>query len=404
VKSFLLAILMFCSSSSFSQWSMTAGPYDNRSVNVMQFFHGRLYAGIEGGGVFVTQENGDSWYTIGKGLLNAHILSMAVSREKLYIGTQYGVHLLNESDQSWTSLGPFSNYIFALAAVDSVLFAGTSGTGVYRSTDEGTTWVPMGKGLGDDWIRRLVARGNTLLAGTQSHGIYRSTDYGANWTACNEGLNELWIYGLGVSSAGWFASTLDNAYLSTDDGVSWKSLGDGIPPGVGALSFTGSDSLFFAGTTKNGVMMSKDNGVTWLSGGSGLDSTYVESLASGNGYLFAARFTNWIWRRPIAQLTSVDVPSPLQPTDVSLRQNFPNPFNPSTTIQLRIQNPEFIILKVYDLLGREVAVLLEGLQSPGEHQVTWNAGNAASGMYFCRLSATGDGKTVVSTIKMMLAR
>ncbi len=72
-----------------------------------------------------------------------------------------------------------------------------------------------------------------------------------------------------------------------------------------------------------------------------------------------------------------------------LAQNYPNPFNPTTTIGFSIKNSEFSTLKVYDLLGREVAVLVNERMTAGVHEVTFDAAGLAGGVYFYRLQA-GD--------------
>jgi len=76
-------------------------------------------------------------------------------------------------------------------------------------------------------------------------------------------------------------------------------------------------------------------------------------------------------------------------TGYVLAQNYPNPFNPSTTIQFSIVNPQFTILKVYDLLGREVAVLANERMEAGVHEVRFDAAGLAGGVYYYRLQA-GD--------------
>jgi len=76
-------------------------------------------------------------------------------------------------------------------------------------------------------------------------------------------------------------------------------------------------------------------------------------------------------------------------TGYALAQNYPNPFNPTTTIGFSIKNAEFSTLKVYDLLGREVAVLVNERMAAGVHEVTFDAAGLAGGVYFYRLQA-GD--------------
>lgn len=75
------------------------------------------------------------------------------------------------------------------------------------------------------------------------------------------------------------------------------------------------------------------------------------------------------------------------PTKYELAQNFPNPFNPSTTIHYQVPADGFITLKVFDLLGREVATLVNEEQKADYYKVTFDASRLASGVYFYRLQA-----------------
>jgi phosphatidylserine/phosphatidylglycerophosphate/cardiolipin synthase-like enzyme len=75
------------------------------------------------------------------------------------------------------------------------------------------------------------------------------------------------------------------------------------------------------------------------------------------------------------------------PASYELQQNYPNPFNPSTRIQFSIVDARIVTVKVYDILGREVATLVNERMNPGVYTVTWNAARLSSGIYFVRLQA-----------------
>ncbi len=89
----------------------------------------------------------------------------------------------------------------------------------------------------------------------------------------------------------------------------------------------------------------------------------------------------------------------------TLDQNYPNPFNPTTDIGFRIRERGLVKVSVFDVLGREVAVLVDGELAPGSHTATWNAGGITSGLYFYRLEVRGEkGERWVETKKMVLLR
>jgi hypothetical protein len=92
--------------------------------------------------------------------------------------------------------------------------------------------------------------------------------------------------------------------------------------------------------------------------------------------------------------------TPNQPLQFELAQNYPNPFNPSTVIRYQLPNSANVTLKVFDVTGKEVAEVVNGYQTAGEHSVEFNAANLPSGVYFYRLSAGNH----TATRKMMLVR
>jgi len=81
------------------------------------------------------------------------------------------------------------------------------------------------------------------------------------------------------------------------------------------------------------------------------------------------------------------------PHEYSLSQNYPNPFNPSTTIEFSIPKSEFVTLKIYNLLGQEVATLVSDKLTPGEYKYTWDASQLASGVYIYKLETDNFNST-----------
>jgi len=92
------------------------------------------------------------------------------------------------------------------------------------------------------------------------------------------------------------------------------------------------------------------------------------------------------------------------PTEFSLAQNYPNPFNPETTIPFALPVRANVKLSVFDLLGREVATLVNGMMDAGSHAVNWNASDLSSGVYFYRLDAQAGEASFNSTRKVVLMK
>ena len=100
-----------------------------------------------------------------------------------------------------------------------------------------------------------------------------------------------------------------------------------------------------------------------------------------------------------ASITSVPIRQNT-PREFTLEQNFPNPFNPTTDLRFSIADSRFVSLKVYDVLGQEVATLVNNTLPAGSYDITFNARFLSSGVYFYRLSAGGT----VQTKKMILQK
>ena len=99
-------------------------------------------------------------------------------------------------------------------------------------------------------------------------------------------------------------------------------------------------------------------------------------------------------------VTDVKLISSRIPDSYKLNQNYPNPFNPSTNIEYSIPSESFVELKVYDVLGNEIASLVNEQQQAGVYRADFTANNLSSGIYFYKLQAGN----FIETKKMVLLR
>jgi len=92
------------------------------------------------------------------------------------------------------------------------------------------------------------------------------------------------------------------------------------------------------------------------------------------------------------------------PENIMLYQNYPNPFNPTTKMKYTLPFTADVSIKVYDLFGRKVTVLIDGKKEAGVYEVTWNAIDYPSGVYYARLNVSGGGGNTVRTVKLLLIK
>jgi hypothetical protein len=104
-------------------------------------------------------------------------------------------------------------------------------------------------------------------------------------------------------------------------------------------------------------------------------------------------------------MTDVKDYSDIIPTDFSLSQNYPNPFNPSATINYQLPRAGYVKLSVNDMLGREIAILVDGMKQPGYYSIKFEGKNVTSGIYFARLTVqTSSGTAFMQTKKIVLLK
>ncbi|KUO59685.1 hypothetical protein APF79_05955 [bacterium BRH_c32] len=145
--------------------------------------------------------------------------------------------------------------------------------------------------------------------------------------------------------------------------------------------------------------VASDRAYLWELGGNGF-------ISNGDKYRvhIESRFNNNINDISDAMFTVQNDLSEVRenelPKEFSIAQNYPNPFNPSTTIDYELPKSSFVTISVYNILGKEIATLVEGEKSAGYYQVTWNAENLPSGIYFYTFKAGNK----IATKKMILVK
>jgi hypothetical protein len=193
-------------------------------------------------------------------------------------------------------------------------------------------------------------------------------------------------------------------FLSTDNGSNWNAINNGIS-GTAGISLATHGENVFAAMGSFGVYLTTDNGSNWNAINAGLTidnetNAYALSLGFRENYIFAGTRIG-IWRRPLSEIiTGIVKRKENVPAAFLLEQNFPNPFNPTTTINFSISNNSYVSLKILDNSGKEVRTLVNGVKPRGNYQIEFDASKLPSGIYYYRLQS-GDFS---ETKKLILLR
>ncbi len=362
---------------------MPSGPRATDAFSLLVENTGKILVGTLGSGIYSSEDQGLSWLQTPPDSVSEDVFSLVENNATQFAGTDEGVFSSTDGTH-WSNVSndqiAGSAYAVSVSSTGSI-FAGTN-FGVYRSTDNGVTWNQSGLSGYQVFFLATSADGRTY-AGSKSNGVFVSTDNGATWKS--RGVVRDDIEALAVNDSGMvFVGVYGGILLSRNGGLSWQEKDFGKSY-VNAIAFYSLRTIFVG--TYEGVYASYDNGNTWqLLNTVGLGQTFTLSLAlDNNGDLFAGTYQGGVYRT-VQAFTSVETKI-LSPSAFRLDQNYPNPFNPTTTVSFIISHSSFVNLRVYDVLGREVATLVNEVLPPGSYVKTWNAAGVASGIYFYRLTS-----------------
>jgi hypothetical protein len=440
-------------------WTPANNGLSNLNVIVLAQIDNKLL--LEGDSTYLSTDAGSTWKGISD-MGGLHILAGnpttlfgvsatvfdAVGNQvvpgKIFTSSDFG-RSWSQSDSGISNLSMLS-----LSMNGPSILAGSWDNGIYHSTNNGMTWVSANDGLPATTVYNLWIDKSVILAGT-ADGVWKRP------------LSELVPqYQLIKGNAGW---NLFSVPLVTPDPLKFTLfptatspafafngtyiLSDTLVNGVGYwLRFSNQSLNYITGSLLNTLEIPVISG--WNMIGSISEPILASTIASKKGGLITSRFFGYsagytmvdtilpgygYWvkidqddtlvlssqtsprsAKCIRIVPTAELPPPPPnresqpsglPQSFSLSQSYPNPFNPSTTIQYQLPADSKVILKVYNLLGQVVAELVNEVETVGYKSVEWNAVNFSSGVYFYRLEATstsGASNSFTSVKKMVLIK
>jgi photosystem II stability/assembly factor-like uncharacterized protein len=214
-----------------------------------------VYAGT-GAGIYKTTNGGATWSATGSDLLPLSLIIDPADPNILYAGFNGDLQKTTDGGDTWVSSanGIDNPFIFSLA-IDpnntSVVYAGTAGTGAFKSVDGGATWNPLNV---DTTVWSLYVdptNSNVIYAGSNGNGVFKSTNAGASFVRTGSPAVGV-VLALAKSGKRLYAGTATQGVsVSKDDGATWTNVG--ISDGLGLVLSVGSDGSVFAGTNFDGV-------------------------------------------------------------------------------------------------------------------------------------------------------
>jgi photosystem II stability/assembly factor-like uncharacterized protein len=274
---------------------------------------------------------------------------------------------------------------------------------ILKTTNGGNNWISQScQGTNGLFSVHFVDSNTGWAVGNDD--LHKTTDGGVNWAI----LHPFWYLNsifFRDSNTGW-AVGFNNlpprpeaAILKTmDGGTVWSSLDFGASLSLIAVHFSDDYTGWVVGFP-GAIYKTTDEGDNWISQISGVSNTLRSVFVTDSNTAWVVGEYGTILHTTNGGVSSVDNET-IQPTDFILSQNFPNPFNSATAIQYLIPQRRNVTLKVYDILGNEVASLVSEEKDQGVYTVNFAANNLASGLYFYQLKAG----SFVETKKMILLR
>ncbi len=404
-----------------------------------------IYASVHGyvtnKSLFVSTNSGNSWSHIGVGNNTQSGLTCLYidQTDKIYCGAFSKFFWTTNAGIQWVNQPCSFSWIKDMVSNgNGIVLAATYGNGIYRSTNNGIGFIASG--LPNQNVFSVEVDNNGIFYAGADYGIYKSTDDGISWTQVTPSSIVGYVKDIKVTKNNIITAAGGGFYFSTDEGVTWESVPSGIENiYLTSISLDSLDNVYVG--SYNGVyLLNKpvpvellsfsssvvDNDVTliWITAtetnnagfqverretinersddwkniafvnGNGTTTEpqsypFVDENLSAGNYQYRLKqidFDGTFEYLPTGQAGSNTIEVEINPpAKFSLEQNYPNPFNPSTKISWQSPVSSWQTLKVYDVLGNEVATLVNEEKLAGEYEVEFKAVELSSGIYFYQL-------------------
>jgi hypothetical protein len=381
--------------------------------------------------IFISSNNGTSWAAAATNVPTIVTTIVNVGTSFIVGSDQPGASIYSTNfGSTWNpNILDFPNpiishySIYSLVVIGTTIFAGT-GSGVFQQTSAGAAWTADTTGtvapdaFGPANAVCFLVSGSNFFMGTQENGAYLSTNAGVLWTPVDNGLPKSFFYGTTIDGFMALGSTIYAAvadtdgihteiYSSTNDGSLWtKSNTQSQNWGTGYGFVTSGAAMFAA--TDSGVFYSLDKGADWIQADQGLPAYsgsghYVTAIDTSGGNLVIGTGSNGVWTRKLSDFGGASVSSNTSASSndgLSLTITENPASSAGTKIVYTLHNGGLTQVLLMDELGRTVRMLQNGDALAGQNIVSLDTRSLAPGTYFVRVEA--DGMTAMQ--KLVISR
>lgn len=381
----------------FSQWVQTTSGTTNFLTSIQSITGTINYAAGFGGTVLKSTNSGGTWQQLtspSASNINKIFFPPTGTASTGWVAGS-GVYKTTNGGINWVqqiTSGSFND----LAFIDLNTGFAVKTTIVNKTTNGGTSFTNISyttnSAISANKIFHIT--GQTLMVlgvdnANDTTFVFKSTNLGDTWTQIFKTPGVLFDMKFVNSSTGIMCGNNGLVKRTTNGGTVWNTVTTPASLDLVGVHFASSSIVYMVGSGGT-ILKSTNTGSNWFTQSSPVSSN-LRAInvfpADDNGIIVGAGGT--VLRTTNGGITSLVQTGNEIPQSFSLKQNYPNPFNPQTKITFSIPRQEFVQLKVYDLLGREAAILVNENLSPGNYSIDFDASALPSGTYFYRITAGG---------------
>ena len=437
-----------------SSWSALGSGISGGDVRALAVSGGNVYVG----GVYTTaggssanniaKWDGSNWSTLGSGGtngVNGPVFAIASKNNEVYLGGSFTTaggqsakHIVswNSSTSTWSQLGSgISSYINTVVINQNNVYVGglfTTAGGISAKKVakwDGSNWSALGDGLSGGDVNSIAAIGSELYvvgsfttAGSDSANRIAKWD-GSNWSALGSGIDGGPVFAVAIALADVYAGgsfstaggKTSNKFALWNDGtvpVELTSFTAQADRGLVNLRWTTATELNNYGFEIERMIVNTEASwgkIGFVSGNGTTTEPYaysytddVQSLGRMTAFTLKYRLKQIDLDGTFEYHNTVEVIIGETPQSFVLGQNYPNPFNPETTIEFVVPENGLTTLRVYNILGQEVATLVNGnLSKNVVHKVKFDGSLLPSGTYIYIISSSESGRSEKKTMMLL---